>query len=820
MSLPRILQFHDIKKDDPVGGKARGLARLMDMGLEVPPAFIIVDAKPGEYPAKLEQNYLALGGGKVAVRSSALGEDAEDASFAGQYETILNVEGMPALQKAIDQCLASVQSAGAKAYRNSKTKLGDVPMAIIVQEMVDARCAGVLFTIDPVSSNKQHLVIDAVLGNGDKLVSGKVTPDHYVYDRSKKKLIVRDLSGQKSVLTPDGFRQLVTAAEKAEMSAGEPLDMEWAIDRDGDVCWLQARPITTLSSDLNELDSPLINEKDIFTKCNVSEALPGALCPLTLSVTARALDVGMQQIFVDTGLLTEIDPRNLVFGNFYNHLFINMSTMAWTPRKILGVSAKDLGLAICGRIIPQLDQQVPTDSFKQRRPRLIQYLKLFFSAGKKRKQLEEMITMLDLPQRHTVLEQWQLIDEKLPSLNEAFYIHYVSSMPSGALAPMILGILARGKDKPSDEDHAVVAALLAGAKNVESANIAHGVNEILELLAQQDNIDKRFTNVSAPEAYSYLNSSSDSGQAGKLFRNYLRRHGHRSISEMDIRMKEWASNPMPLIESLQTGLKGINNRKPRAAMAVEAESNEQLIKKQNFVIKLLTRIAHKTIRGREQSKSMLVKVIQKYKVAYRQLAQMMVAEGLLKDTDQIYFFTHKELENYIRNQNPDMLKQADLRKKALPQQQGMNFPEVFQGAAKPVKPDPGKIAADKLVQGQTVSRGHAIGRAVIARNINDAKKLQAGDILIAPITDVAWTPYFSLIAGLATDIGSSVSHGAVVAREYGLPAIVKTNTATQVFKDGDIVVLDANAGHIRLANKKEQASVTIQVKKAKSAAAA
>src|SRR5690606_6924152 len=201
------------------------------------------------------------------------------------------VEGMEALCKAIDQCLASVKNARASAYRDQKTGLSSVPMSIVVQEMVSARCAGVLFTADPVSNRRDHMVIDAVLGNGEKLVSGEVTPDHYVYDRSKKKLVAKELSGEKSILNPDNFKQLVKDAEKAEQIAGEPLDMEWAIDRDGDVCWLQARPITTLASDLNELDSPLIAPDHIFTKCNVAGALPGALCPLTHSITARALDI-------------------------------------------------------------------------------------------------------------------------------------------------------------------------------------------------------------------------------------------------------------------------------------------------------------------------------------------------------------------------------------------------------------------------------------------------------------------------------------------------------------------------------------------------
>ncbi len=804
MSFPRIIQFHDINQDDAVGGKASGLARLIDMQLYVPPGFVILDAEPGNYPAKLEQNYLALGGGKVAVRSSAIGEDSAGASFAGQYETILDVDGIEELQAAIDQCLNSTVNERASAYRSDQTSLGNVPMAIVVQEMVNAKSAGVLFTVDPVSNRRDHMVIDAVKGTGEKLVSGEATPDHYVFDRSKGKLITKELTGNKSILNPDNFRQLIKESQKAEQIAGEPLDMEWAIDEDGDICWLQARPITTLSSDLNELDTTLPTPDQIYTKCNVSEALPGALCPLTHSVTGQGLEIGMQRVLMDVDLLDKEQEQWIMFGSFYGHLFINMSGLALTPRKVLGTSADDMSLAVCGRVIPELDQQVDVPPLKERLPRIIKHIKTVLSGKKQRQRLQELADTLELPQQNTVLEQWQMIDTTMEPLHAAHHAHLVSSMGAGMMAPLLLGILAKGQT-PTDEHHMQVAALLAGAEDVESADIAKGATDIQQLLLKQPHIRERFINVSAPEAYSYLRSS-DSGAAGKAFFNYLKRHGHRSISEMDIRIKEWASDPMPLIESLQIPLKGMIDQEQtavRPATSIDSLSNEKILAEQNFVVKKLVGIAHKAIRGREASKSLLVKVKQKYKAAYRQLGQMMVAEGLITDNDQLYFFTHQELGELIRSQNTEMLKQADMRRKALDQQQNLTFPDVFTGVPTPVKPDLDKIPADQLVKGKTVSRGKVMGHAKIARTVAEAQKLEAGDILIAPITDVAWTPYFSLIGGLVTDIGSSVSHGAVVAREYGLPAIVKTDIGTQTFKDGDVVILDANEGYVRIATEQE-----------------
>ena len=805
----RIIHFDQIKLGDAVGGKAEGLAKLIRMQLQVPPGFVILDAQPGAYPHDLEAQYNALvakshNQGKVAVRSSAIGEDSSGASFAGQYETILDVRGFEALKKAIDHCLASVHSERASSYRTQQAGLGTMPMAIVVQDMVNARCAGVLFTVDPVHQRRDHLVIDAVTGTGEKLVSGDATPDHTLVDRNTKSVLHQELTGNTSILSSKNIQDLIEGALIAERIAGEPLDMEWAINQHETVCWLQARPITTLAGDLNELDSTLLSPEHIYTKCNVAEALPGALCPLTHSVSGRGLDLGMQRIFINTGIMQQETDQDIVFGQFYGHLFINMTTMAWTPRQVLGLSADDLALAICGRLIPELDQQITKAPLWKRIPRIFIHLKTVMNSEKNRDHLREMVATVQMPDQSTAFAQWQLIDQHQWAVYDAFYDHYVGSMGAGTMAPLLLGIVAKGKP-PTEEHHALVAALLAGATDVESANIAQGATELQHLLAQQADVTTRFTQATTQAALDYLNST-DSGAAGVFWKNYLERHGHRSISEMDIRSDDWAYDPASLIQSLQVSVRGLIDQEQtgvRPVIEVHGSSNAALVGQQNAVMKKLIAIAHNAVRGREASKSLLVKVLQKFKQAYRHLAKLMINEGLLAERDQLYFFTHQELGVYIRTRDTNMLKRADMRRKAYAIQQTLVFPDVFAGKPTPIKPDLTAVPADKYVRGKTVSRGYVIGRAKIARTVSEAAKLERGDILIAPITDVAWTPYFALIGGLVTDIGSAVSHGAVVAREYGLPAIVKTDIGTQTFHDGDIVVLDANEGFVRIATEEE-----------------
>ena len=196
--------------DSAVGGKAYGLSRLLAMGLPVPPAFVIRGARAGSYPDDLEQRYRSLGGGKVAVRSSAQGEDGADVSFAGQYDTVLNVADSTRLRQAIDHCVASFTGARAARYREDQLDAAAaaqdaIPtnagaMNLVVQCMVDARAAGVVFTGDPVSARRDLLIIDAVAGLGESLVSGEATPDHYAVD-SAGVIVRRHLVGDNALLS-------------------------------------------------------------------------------------------------------------------------------------------------------------------------------------------------------------------------------------------------------------------------------------------------------------------------------------------------------------------------------------------------------------------------------------------------------------------------------------------------------------------------------------------------------------------------------------------------------------------------------------------
>lgn len=789
MTRPRCIALAQTH-GEAAGGKAEGLARLRTYGFDVPAGFVVIGATPGNLPEDLAERYVRLGGGRVAVRSSASGEDSSEASFAGQYETILGVQGEAELRAAIEACLRSAVSARAAAYRQSASPAGQT-MSVVVQEMVDARVAGVLFTANPVDARRDRVVVDAVPGLGDSLVSGRCTPDHWLLARDGA-VQEREIQGDAPVLRDQEIARLLDQALRAERKFGTPLDMEWAIDRADRLWWLQARPITGLPADPNELDT-IPNPDHVYTWANIGEMMPGAVTPLTYSVTGRGIDIGMQRTYRRIGAEVPSTEEPRYVGMFFGHLFINLSTLAELAAHVAGSTKTQMCLAICGRDVEEVSAPEPAP-LPRRAINGARYFALLASAGRHRRELDALRERLVLPTSGTARRLYHALDEHLPILWRAYELHLLSSASSGALSPILLGALAKGKE-PTQTHHAQLAELLGGAKNVESADIAEGIERILDRLARSRRAAEAFGSADRETALAWL-CSTEAGAAGEELRRYLGRHGHRAVRELELRQEEWAVDPAPVIDALQSGIRarlqsgsqdGLTGR--RRAHSPRAEHNA--------ILRRLLPLAHAAIRSREHTKSALVEVTTRFKHAYRALGSQSFEEGLLPDPDAVFFLTHGELGELIAGRR-DLAGLAERRRRALDYQMALHFPEVFKGKPEPLSQTAAATNGGTLV-GRPVSRGQVTGRARVVETLEDAAALEPGEILIAPITDVGWTPYFSLIGGLATDVGSAVSHGAVVAREYGLPAVVSLRTATSRFRTGDLVVLDGDAGTLRLA---------------------
>lgn len=772
-----------------VGGKAEGLRQLISWGLAVPQAFVVINAKPGEVPEYLARFYDEMGEGAVAVRSSALGEDGEDSSFAGLYETILNVRGQQALESAIDQCALSLHSQRASAYQQDQS-IDAEQMCVVVQRMVDAQTAGVLFSVDPVSGRHDRLVIDAVNGLGESLVSGEQTPDHYEFDR-RDELVLSETVGDQAILSEQQLQELVVGAREAVSKAGEPLDMEWAFDQEGQLFWLQARPVTTIGSDLNELDTP-VKPDDVLTRCNVGEMMPGASCPLTFSTTGRAIERGMQHMHVSYAGRPEVNDEWTQLAMSHGKMFLNLSGSLAAASTVLGVDAKSMGHSVCGGIVEGLQEPAKKSIFIRLGGaiKLLRYLK---NADDVIAEFCERAASFRPPTTGSSEAMVKALDDAQPFLSEAMAVHLQSSTTSGFASNILQAIISGGQESTHAEE-AEAANLMAGASGVESAVLVDQLDAIVDAIAVHIECRQQFVEASPEQALRWLSSNEAGGLKGR-FEAFLERHGHRSYRELCMRETSWADDTEQLIATMQAS---VNAR--LAGVQAAAKPDPVDLSTLSRGLRWILPKAHNAVRRRESTKSLLVDITNRFKQSYRALGEQLVSEQKLADADQIFFFTHDELVTFVTRLSSDPEQclhwqhKVQKRRVALDYQNRLDFDEICIGNPKPIERNHAAGDAEGEIVGRPVSLGCIEATARVAFSVAEAAQLQPGEILVAPITDVGWTPYFSMIAGLITDVGSAVSHGAVIAREYGLPAIVNTRVGTSRIKTGDRVRLDANTG--------------------------
>ena len=777
------IEFDDVV-DDRFGGKAWGLAELTRLGYSVPTGFVVAGVSRSPLPDGVTERFARIQA-PVAVRSSATGEDGAEHSFAGQYDTVLGVVTPDDFAAAVRRCAGSVESDRATAYGGPEP----VEMHVVVQRMVDARAAGVVFTADPTTGRRDLLVIDAIAGLGEALVDGSAVSDHLVLT-SDGTQAVRDV-GDVPVLSDDEVAQIRSGALQAARHWARPMDLEWAVDQAGRLWWLQARPITTLPGDLNEKDTPVTGATDVYTRCNIGEMMPGAFCPLTASVSGHAIDYAMQMTQVVARAQPRYDTPWRQVGYFYGHMFLNMTEGTGLSSGILGNSLEQFSMSICGRVVDELEPK-PPKPFADKLVNTIRLTSHALSAGPAIRRLGQQIAAYPIPAGQDPEEVLRQLESGVELYCHVTLVHVRSSSRAAVGANVLESYLGRqavkeGRDE--SEGQADAARLMAGAADVESALMVEELHQVVRRVAADDTTTDWFLATAPAQALTRLRSAT--GPGGDALREFIGRHGHRGYRELCMRDPAWAQDAEGLgsmMQAMVQSARGATGQQhPRRPVDVPATRT----------IRLLARLARGGARGREETKSKMALMAHRLKLGYHHLGEVLASSGRLPDADLVFFFDRAELHRVVGDADvTELVDQARGRRDALAFQQALEFDDVSVGRPAPIlSRAPGTITDDEIL-GRPASRGIAEGVVRVAKSIQDARDVQRGEILVAPVTDVGWTPYFTVIAALVTDIGSSVSHGAVVAREYGLPCVVNTLVATQVLKTGDRVRVDGDRGLI------------------------
>jgi phosphohistidine swiveling domain-containing protein len=798
---------------------------------------------PSTLAAAIRDAYAALGQPPVAVRSSATTEDLPDLSFAGQHDTLLNVIGDVPLLHAVVHCWSSLWTARAIGYRARNGIAHDeAVLAVVVQQMVAADVSGVLFTANPLTGKRSESVIDATFGLGEALVSGRVEPDHYVVDDSTGRVLERRI-GAKSVsirARSDGgilearedatARATLTDAEVLELSSigrrvadafGAPQDIEWARAA-GRFHVLQARPITSLfplpqdvpgdgihllvsaGAVQGMLDPITPLGRDVF-----QVALARTLASIGGPLTARrnpVVDAG-ERIFLDiTGVVR--DPRLRV------GLRNVLSVVEPTTGEALDEVLMDGGSATAAS---RVRFRVPSPRFLLLVTRALgnmTYNLLRPHHGRARVQ-RRLAAAIDAFERKSATAH--SLAERVALLQQAFSWILHTGLP--LLAPAFGSGLANLRLL-----HALAARLPDGEQRLLelTRGLPHNVTTEMDLALW----DVARAIRSDPQAAAFFGAA-DPGVlaresiAGRLppaaqtaVDRFLRTYGVRGVGEIDLGRPRWRDDPTPLMQVLQSYLRIEDAAQaPDAVFRRGAESAERALAsliadtrrtRFGWLKAIVMRLAARRMRAlaglRESPKFTMITMLGAVRASLLAGGNELVAKGILDAPDDIFFLHLDELRSVDAGEARDWRSLVRGRRQSYAREKRRRrVPRLLLTDGRAFFGGTGageRVEAATLV-GTPVSPGVSVG---IVRVVFDPGKeqLAPGEILVCPGTDPAWTPLFLAAAGLVTEVGGLMTHGSVVAREYGIPAVVGVRDATTRLRTGDRVRVDGTSGRITI----------------------
>jgi pyruvate,water dikinase len=730
-----------------------------------------------------------------AVRSSATAEDLPAASFAGQQDSYLNVIGKAAILKHISRCWASLFTERAVAYRlQHGFDHRKVHMAVVVQKMLFPRAAGILFTADPVTGNRKVAAIEAIFGLGEALVSGRLNADGY---KVRDGQVIEKVERQdRPVLTDAQIVRLARLGRRIEGHFGEPQDIEWCLVED-DFHVVQSRPITTLYPIPEAAD----RGNHVYVSVGHQQMMTDPMKPLGLSLFGAGHMVAAGgRLFVDiTKQLATPAGRDVLLNVLGRDPLLKDALTTLIERgdfiapplpapNAPGPDQSKLVLAPAG-----FEAQIEDD------PAIVADLiacsEASIAALKRDIRTKSGTDLLDF-----ILEDNRLLKQNLAE-------------------PRSFAAIMAGMNAATWINEQMMAWL--GEKNAADTLAQSAPNNVtaemgLALLDVADVIRPH------PEVVAYLRTAKDEGflegllpleggpEARDAIRAYLDKYGMRGVGEIDVTRTRWSEAPTTLVPLILGNIKnfepGAAGRKFEQGWQEAARKEQELMerlrqlpdgaRKAEETRRMISRL--RTFMGyREYPKYAIVNRYFLYKQALLEEAGRLVRANVFHEPEDIYYLTLQELREVVRTHELD--DQIVSRRKAEHERHWKLTPprvltsdgEIVRGAYKRAD-----LPAGALV-GLAVSAGVVEGRARVLSRMADAE-LEAGDILVTAFTDPSWTPLFVSIKGLVTEVGGLMTHGAVIAREYGLPAVVGVENATRLIRDGQRIRVHGTEGYVEI----------------------
>ena len=849
-----IKQFGELGSDDieQAGGKGANLGELTRAGLPVPPGFVILTdayrgyiaehqladkiiglAGPTDDPAGYESaseqiralfaeevsdslraeiadEYAALGGDvPVAVRSSATAEDLPEASFAGQQDTYLNVRGLEDLLVAVRDCWASLWTARAMAYRARQAiDPTTVSLAVVVQQMVDANAAGVMFTANPSNGHRDETVISAAWGLGESVVSGSVNTDNIVVSEADGTVLSSETADKAVMTVPTEHRTqerpvpqeqrrqpVLSESDAAALAAygtriedhyGAPQDIEWA-RADGQFFIVQARPITALP----EVEAAMPTDWTVpeptamYVRASIVEQLPDPLSPLFADIIDGAVTRSLQSLFnelLNEDLIRDDDVGLPTINGYayYRYKRSGMWRLMWKSPKAF-------------RVLPS----------SQGRWRS-------YSHPKYRRIVRDW-TGRDLGEMST--EELLAGVEELVEAAAEYYTAVQTIIPIAATSEVLFtrfyDAVVRGKDDPP-------AQVFMLGSDSEPIRAEKSLYDLATWTRSHQVLAESLLGMQPQEFLERAAASDDSvwHEWHTRFQHHLGAYGH-TVYNLDFMNAVPADDPAPLLETLRFFVsgKGLDpyQRQRRLAVRRDEATATVLARLDPLRAKAFRRLVHWAQNVAPVREDALADVGLGWPQVRRMLAEIgrrLQEAGVINRPDDVYWLHRSEIDEDLAS----LADQVEQRKALWRGQRRATPPQLLPKGGwgdmwRNWMPAASEDQTGDVIKGIAGSAGTITAPARVLGGPQDFGQMQPGDVLVASITTPAWTSLFAMASAVVTDIGGPLSHSSIVAREYGIPAVLGTAVATRRIRSGQLIRVDGDAGTVSLLDGTEQSQI-------------
>lgn len=857
-----ILQLDASTELSVVGGKGASLARLARAGLPVPDGFHITTAAyrtfveendleeritsaiqtvdpdapsslesasaaireaflratiPADIADEIEHAYRALQGSnpRVVVRSSATAEDLPQASFAGQLESFLNVGDLEGLLEAVRKCWASLWTARAIAYRAERSQgTMDVQMAVVVQILVPAQASGVTFTANPLTGQRDEMMINASWGLGEAVVGGAVTPDSILASKNTGEVLSHKVADKeimtvtvpggteerevpedqrhRPVLNDEQVNRLVELGSDIEDLYGQPMDVEWAL-ADGNIWIVQARPITALpkATASQPIEWELPEGAYVAMRNNIVELMADPLSPLFATLGLSSVNRSMRRLLADFLGREGIMPEEIIIS--VNHYAYYNGSIRFAPMVRLLLDSVGIARRMFTGVVERWEDEG--------RPQYLEKIAGWRSLDQEEADSQKLLEGARELTQAAVAAYGSLVSGVIPAawISEAVFTFAYRAL------------IRRGEDPPA---HVFLLGFESTPIETEKS-----IYDLAQWIAASPDLegfilDRPTRSLAAAIGMGEI----PTGAPGEMWREWTRRfqehleqYGHM-IYNLDFANPVPADDPTPTLGTLKMFLRE-EGRDPYARQREAIERRERAVAQvERRLGRLRLRLFRSTLETAQRFAPMRENGIADVGLAYPIIRQMLLklgsrlsAAGCIQEAADVFWLREEEVVDAgikldLGQSVDDLSHEVERRKRSWDKAKRLSPPRML--PHKILGIEFGRLMPFRgrglVLSGVAASPGQVVAPARVLTSPADFDRMNTGDVLVASITTPAWTPLFARASAIVTDIGGPLSHGSIVAREYGIPAVLGTGSATSRIQDGDRITVNGSEGKVYL----------------------